>query len=255
MDRAAAIAKLECVADAVKARGATALFLYGSTARDEAGESSDLDFFIDYDPTSRFNALDLVDIKLFLEDELDASVDLTTRDGLHPRLREKIENSATRIFLCRNKFSNSLGGPMPDIWEQAVETYLAMDRALFLNPQYVIGTPGEWEASADFLALVFLESAAWMVEVTKRPAGGLFNKISEFEEHYAPRISQQLKAAQIVPVGKTEWKIGFWVFSPKNTEAQIKARMAKAEVRYPNFTPLESTLDPGAWNDRFHRKT
>jgi uncharacterized protein len=98
MDRATAIAKLGQIADAVKARGATSLYLYGSTARDEAGAGSDLDLFIDYDPTSRFNALDLVDIKLFLEEELHASIDLTTRDGLHPRLREKIEKSAMRIF-------------------------------------------------------------------------------------------------------------------------------------------------------------
>jgi predicted nucleotidyltransferase len=33
--------------------GATALYLFGSTARDEAGEASDLDLFIDYDPDSR----------------------------------------------------------------------------------------------------------------------------------------------------------------------------------------------------------
>lgn len=98
MDRATAIAKLGRVADAVKMRGATSLFLYGSTARDEAGVDSDLDLFIDYDPTSRFNALDLIDIKQFLEDELHTGVDLTTRDGLHPRLREKIEKSALRVF-------------------------------------------------------------------------------------------------------------------------------------------------------------
>jgi predicted nucleotidyltransferase len=47
---------------------------------------------------SRFNAFDLVGIKLFLEDELKTAVDLTTRDGLHPRLRHAIEKSAVRVF-------------------------------------------------------------------------------------------------------------------------------------------------------------
>lgn len=98
MDRATAIAKLGRIADALKTRGAVSLYLYGSTARDEAGADSDLDLFIEYDPASRFNALDLVDIKHFLEDELQTRVDLTTRDGLHPRLREKIEKSAMRVF-------------------------------------------------------------------------------------------------------------------------------------------------------------
>jgi predicted nucleotidyltransferase len=78
--------------------GATALYLFGSTVRDEAGQASDLDLFIDYDPKSRFNALDLIGIKLLLEDELHVPVDVTTRDGLHPRLRPAIEKSALRIF-------------------------------------------------------------------------------------------------------------------------------------------------------------
>lgn len=47
--------------------GATALYLNGSTARNEATNTSDLDPFVDYDPTSRFDAFDLVGIKLMLE--------------------------------------------------------------------------------------------------------------------------------------------------------------------------------------------
>jgi predicted nucleotidyltransferase len=54
--------------------------------------------FIDYDLNSRFNALDLVGIKQYLEDELKLPVDLTTRDGLHPMLRAEIERTAVRVF-------------------------------------------------------------------------------------------------------------------------------------------------------------
>lgn len=78
--------------------GATSLYLYGSTARNEATGSSDIDIFIDYDPSSRFNAFDLVGIKQFLEARLGSTVDVTTRDGLHPRLRDRIEGAAVRIF-------------------------------------------------------------------------------------------------------------------------------------------------------------
>ena len=74
------------------------LYLFGSLAQDEAKPGSDLDLFIDYDPNSRFNALDLVGIKQFLEDELGVEVDITTRDGLHPMLRADIEQSALRVF-------------------------------------------------------------------------------------------------------------------------------------------------------------
>jgi predicted nucleotidyltransferase len=98
MKRTDAVSKLQHYADAIRAMGATALYVFGSTVRDDARESSDLDLFIDYDPNSKFNAFDLVGIKQFLEDELEMPVDLTTRDGLHPMLRNDIEQSAFRVF-------------------------------------------------------------------------------------------------------------------------------------------------------------
>ena len=78
--------------------GATSLYVFGSTLRDEQQTARDLDLFIDYDPNGRFNAFDLVGIKQYLEDELKLPVDVTTRDGLHPMLRAEIEQTAVRIF-------------------------------------------------------------------------------------------------------------------------------------------------------------
>ncbi|CAN7610553.1 nucleotidyltransferase family protein [Neorhizobium sp. LjRoot104] len=98
MNRTDAIQKLQQHADAVKGMGATALYLFGSTVRDEARASSDLDLFIDYDPAKRFSLLDLVGIKQFLEEELAVEVDVTTRGSLHPMLRTDIEQSAIRVF-------------------------------------------------------------------------------------------------------------------------------------------------------------
>lgn len=98
MNRIEAIDNLKRRADAIKAMGATSLYLFGSIAQDQAGLGSDLDLFIDYDPNSRFSAFDLVGIKQFLETELGVDVDITTRDGLHPMLRDVIEQSAIRVF-------------------------------------------------------------------------------------------------------------------------------------------------------------
>jgi predicted nucleotidyltransferase len=98
MNRREAIAKLQTHAEAVKALGATSLYLFGSVARDEAKMRSDLDLFIDYDPEGKFSLLELVGIKLLLEQRLGVRADVTTRDSLHPLLRADIEQSALRVF-------------------------------------------------------------------------------------------------------------------------------------------------------------
>jgi len=74
------------------------MYLFGSTGRGEASPVSDIDLFIDYDQTRRFSLFDLAGLKAFLEAELRAQVDLTTRDSLHPGLRADIEGEAIRIF-------------------------------------------------------------------------------------------------------------------------------------------------------------
>ena len=70
MNCADALNRLRAHADAIKAMGATSLYLFGSTAHDSAKVASDLDLFVDYDQRGRFNAFDLVGIKLFPEKEL-----------------------------------------------------------------------------------------------------------------------------------------------------------------------------------------
>ncbi len=98
MRRAAIIERLRRNTEAVKSLGATSLFLFGSVARDDATEASDVDLFIDYDETSRFSLIDLIAIKQFLEDQMSMDVDIATRDSLNPMLRREIERSAVRVF-------------------------------------------------------------------------------------------------------------------------------------------------------------
>ena len=98
MKRTEALKRLRAFESALRERGATSLYLFGSTARNQATNTSDLDLFLDYDPRGKFNAFDLVATKRMLQEGLGVAVDVTTRNGLHPLIRKKIEAEATRVF-------------------------------------------------------------------------------------------------------------------------------------------------------------
>src|SRR5260370_42059136 len=98
MTKAEAIRELRKQAGAIKALGATALYLFGSTARNRASAKSDVDIFIDYDPRGRFNALDLVAAKRLLEEIVRVEADLTIRKGLHPLIRKQVKPVTTGVF-------------------------------------------------------------------------------------------------------------------------------------------------------------
>ena len=83
--------------DEIKAFGAAAVYLYGSTRHDAAGPHSDVDLFIDRDTDTPFGLLQLTGLEQFLENILHAPVDLSTRTSLHPALKSAIEQDAIRI--------------------------------------------------------------------------------------------------------------------------------------------------------------
>jgi predicted nucleotidyltransferase len=98
MRRDEIIARIRKHAPAIKAEGATALYLFGSAARDEAGDESDIDVFVEFEPGSRFSLLNMSGIRLIIMDETGRDVDITTRDALHPRVRERILSEAVRVL-------------------------------------------------------------------------------------------------------------------------------------------------------------
>jgi predicted nucleotidyltransferase len=87
-----AIRRLSEHREELKRRGVERLYLFGSTARDEAGSGSDVDLIIRIDRESRgkFGLFDLIRVKHYLEDTLDIKVDLTTEEGIKPQLKERI---------------------------------------------------------------------------------------------------------------------------------------------------------------------
>ena len=83
---------------ALRENGATALFVFGSRARGTERPDSDLDLFIDYDPAAKIPSMfRLMQIEEMISKSLGISVSITTRNALHPLMRENIEREAVRV--------------------------------------------------------------------------------------------------------------------------------------------------------------
>lgn len=98
MTRAEALSRLRAHEAELRGAGVGALYLFGSVARDEAGEGSDVDLFMDMADRDCFSLFDLIGLQFRLKDILEREVDLATRGGLKPRMRGRIEASAVAVF-------------------------------------------------------------------------------------------------------------------------------------------------------------
>jgi predicted nucleotidyltransferase len=86
----------DCAAD-IRAAGVTGLHLYGSAARGELRDGSNVNLFIDYDP-AKFSFAEMIRLRDRLSSVLGKPVDLTTRDGLDPELRAQIDAEVVKVF-------------------------------------------------------------------------------------------------------------------------------------------------------------
>jgi predicted nucleotidyltransferase len=77
--------------------GVKHLYLFGSTARGEATEGSDVDLFFDYE-RGKLGLFGLMDVKEQTSRILGRKADIMTRDSLHKVLRPRIEASALKVF-------------------------------------------------------------------------------------------------------------------------------------------------------------
>jgi len=68
--------------------------IFGSTARNEARPDSDVDVLVEFDSGVSIGLFKFVRVQFFLEDILDRKVDLVTRGGLIPQLKERILEEA-----------------------------------------------------------------------------------------------------------------------------------------------------------------
>jgi uncharacterized protein len=97
MRRAEVISALKRYEAEFKKLGVEHLFLFGSIARDEAKDDSDIDLFFDHQ-RGQLGLYELMDVKERAQELLGRRTDIMTRASLHPALRAEIEKSALRVF-------------------------------------------------------------------------------------------------------------------------------------------------------------
>lgn len=87
MTRDEILRKLEENRETIKGFGVRRLGIFGSYARGEQTEASDMDFVVEFDRATFDNYFDL---KFFLEDLFGRKVDLVIKDTIKPRIRSSI---------------------------------------------------------------------------------------------------------------------------------------------------------------------
>jgi uncharacterized protein len=83
------------ILEVARARGASRIRVFGSVARGDATEASDIDFLVDLEPDR--NLLDLGGLLMDLQDLLERNVDVVTERGLRPRVATRVLADAVEL--------------------------------------------------------------------------------------------------------------------------------------------------------------
>ncbi|HXE24713.1 MAG TPA: nucleotidyltransferase domain-containing protein [Roseiarcus sp.] len=97
MKREAVVNRLRAHEAELRRLGVQHLYLFGSTARDEAGADSDVDLFFDHE-RGKLSLFGLMDVKEAAAKILGCKTDIMTRDSLHKTMRQRIEAGALQVF-------------------------------------------------------------------------------------------------------------------------------------------------------------
>ncbi len=85
----------------LKRQGVTRAALFGSVVRGETKKGSDIDLLVNLQKSKTL--LDLVGLKLELEERLGRKVDVLTYNGIHPLLKDRILNEQKIIYERRKR--------------------------------------------------------------------------------------------------------------------------------------------------------
>jgi predicted nucleotidyltransferase len=83
------------IIDLARRHGARSVRVYGSVARGQATDGSDLDLLVEWEPDR--SLLDVVGLKQDLEDLLGVTVDIGSERGLHWFIRDEVLREAVPL--------------------------------------------------------------------------------------------------------------------------------------------------------------
>ncbi len=96
MTRQVILDRLKAEAPALRLKyGLKSLGIFGSLARGDDHEKSDLDILVTFEGQATFDRF--MDLKLYLEDTFGRSVDLGTPDTLRPEMRAEVERDLIHV--------------------------------------------------------------------------------------------------------------------------------------------------------------
>jgi predicted nucleotidyltransferase len=87
--------KKDEIAKIAATHGARNIRVFGSVARGEADEKSDIDFLVEMEPGR--SLLDLGGLLMDLQEVLGRDVDVVTERGLNPRIRDRVLREAVSL--------------------------------------------------------------------------------------------------------------------------------------------------------------
>jgi uncharacterized protein len=98
MNRDQVIQTLKTHEAMLRRRGVRRASLFGSVARGEARPSSDIDIFVELDPSTKMSVFDYADVVAYIQSLFPEPVDVSNREMLKPHVRPSAERDAVPIF-------------------------------------------------------------------------------------------------------------------------------------------------------------
>ena len=98
MDRDAVIGTLRASENDLRTRGVRHIAVFGSLARGDATEVSDIDILVDLQPGAPIGVFEYVDLIQFIEGLFPLRVDVANRTRLKPHVRPTAEREALYAF-------------------------------------------------------------------------------------------------------------------------------------------------------------